>query len=97
MWPPLHFPQEHRASFQTDGLPCSLPQEKTEGELSAHTASAAALPRKWETLEFGCRNQDLNWGGGEERDEAATITTDCYHGNFPQISVREEAEDLIIT
>lgn len=37
------------------------------------------------------------WGGGEERDEAATITTDCYHGNFPQISVREEAEDLIIT
>lgn len=89
MWPPLHFPRDYEASLQADGLPCLLPQEKTEGEPSAHMASAIALPRKLETLAFGCKNRDLNRVREEKREEAAAITIYSYHGNFPQINVRE--------
>lgn len=51
-----------------------------DGELSAHRATAGALPRKMETSEFGCKNQDLNMGREKKREEAATITMYGYHG-----------------
>lgn len=57
MWLLLHLPSACEVSLQAHGLPGFLPQGKT-GELLVHRASASALPRKLETLEYRCKNQD---------------------------------------
>lgn len=93
-------PPGARSKFPDRWSPLLTSTGKNRGGTVGSHGLCCRIAKKTGNLGVGCRNQDLNGGGGrgeEERGEAATITTDCYHGNFPQISVREGAEDLIIT